>query len=409
MFGFLPLLLGEANGQKRSKEGRRRQMVSLVRRGWSLRAVADEFGVTLSHVQRWVQRAHGLRLDRVDWSDRRTGQRHPHNRTPRGVEHLVLAVRGELKDSSDLGDFGADAIREELRTRGVPAVPSVRTVGRILERRGALDGRRRYRWPAPPRGWYLPDVAAGETELDSFDFVEGLVLRGGPQLEVLNGTALHSRLIASWPMTDPTARKVVEALSEHWGEHGLPQYAQFDNDTRFQGPHHHVGAVGRVTRLCLSLGVVPVFVPPREPGFQGAVENLNGRWQTKVWSRFEHESLAALEDRSARFVAASRRKAGANLESAPPRRPFPCHWSLNLHAQLRGRLIYLRRTDDRGRVSFLGSCFEVAPQWPHRLVRCVVDLDQGTLRFHALRRRAPEDQPLLRKVPYVLPTRRFRD
>ena len=70
--------------------------------------------------------------------------------------------------------------------------------------------------------------------------------------------------------------------------------SQFDNDTRFQGPHQHRDVVSRVMRLCLSLGVTPVFAPVREHGFQNAIENLNGRWQAKVWSRFHHESLAAL-------------------------------------------------------------------------------------------------------------------
>jgi len=29
---------------------------------------------------------------------------------------------------------------------------------------------------------------------------------------------------------------------------------------------------GLVSRLCPSLGLAPVFVPPREPGFQAAIE-----------------------------------------------------------------------------------------------------------------------------------------
>jgi len=40
--------------------------------------------------------------------------------------------------------------------------------------------------------------------------------------------------------------------------------------------HAHPDAVGRVSRLCLSLGVIPVFVPPHEPGFQAALEAWSG-------------------------------------------------------------------------------------------------------------------------------------
>lgn len=33
-------------------------------------------------------------------------------------------------------------------------------------------GLHRQRRPTPPKGWYLPDLADGKAELDSFDFVE---------------------------------------------------------------------------------------------------------------------------------------------------------------------------------------------------------------------------------------------
>ena len=376
--------------------------MAAVRQGASLRAVAREFHVSLLTVQRWVHRAEGQRLDRVDWADRSHAPHHDHRTAP-SLEDLVLTVRGALKATSDLGEYGAAAIRRELLARGVSAAPAVRTIGRIVDRRGALDARTRVRRPPPPPGWYLPEVASGHAELESFDIVEGLVIQGGPHVEVLNGISLHGGLVASWPRAAITAQTATDALIEHWQEVGLPAYAQFDNDTRFQGPHQHADVIGRVIRLCLSLDVVPVFVPPRETGFQAAIESLNGRWQMKVWVRFHHDSLAALQAQSARYIAASRLRAAVRIEAAPPRRPFPRPWRLNLQGPPRGRLVFLRRTSGQGSVSLLGHTFGVAPLWPHRLVRGEVDLDAGAIRFFALRRRAPDQQPLLREVPYSLP------
>jgi transposase len=384
-------------------------MVAAVRQGQALRRVARHFGVALATVQLWVARADGKRLDRVDFSARPPGRRPPANRSAPDLEDLVLSLRRELKQASDLGEFGARAIRAALQARGVAPLPSGRTIGRILERRGALDGRRRVRRPAPPPGWYLPAVAAGHDELDSFDIVEGLVIKGGPAVEVLNVTALHGGLVNSWPITAVTAKAAVVAAAEHWRAVGLPGYAQFDNDTIFQGPHQHPDVVGRVARLCLGLGVVPVFVPPREPGFQAAIENYNGRWQAKVWARFAHPSLGGLQAQSARYVAASRLRAAARIEAAPSRRPFPEGWALDLQARPRGRIIYLRRTGATGGVEFLGRRFEVDDSWPHRLVRAEVDLDAGRIRFYALRRRDPARQPLLREVAYSLPRRSFKE
>jgi len=227
---------------------------------------------------------------------------------------------------------------------------------------------------------------------------------------VLNATSLHGGLVGSWPMAAPvTAKAVVEALVGRWRADGLPGYAQFDSDTIFQGPHQYKDVVGRVMRLCLNLGVVPVFAPPRETGFQAAIESLNGRWQAKVWARFTHESLDGLAACSGRYVAATRVRAAARIEAAPPRRPFPEGWHLDLQARPRGRIVYLRRTGEQGGVELLGRRFEVNASWAHRLVRAEVDLDAGRVRFHALRRREPGRQPLLHEVAYRLPHRRFKE
>lgn len=91
-----------------------------------------------------------------------------------------------------------------------------------------------------------------------------------------------------------------ECPIEHRPQFGLPGYCQFDTDTVFQGLHAHPDTLGRVTRLCLGLEVVPVFVPPCEPGSQAIVEGYNGTWQAKVWARFEHADLSDPEGHSSR-------------------------------------------------------------------------------------------------------------
>src|SRR5258708_14059181 len=204
------------------------------------------------------------------------------------------------------------------------------------------------------------------------------------------------------------AAAVSELLTSRWREFGLPAYAQFDNATIFQGPHQYCDVVGQVMRTCLLLGITPVFAPPREPGFQNAVESLNGRWQTKVWRRFQHASLVDLQQRSDRWLAAIALRHAARSERAPARPSFPLLQELDLQSHPSGTLIFIRRTDDSGTASLLGRSFLIDPHWPHRLVRAEVDLDLHHIRFFALRRRDPSDQPLLAELPYSLPRRRFQ-
>jgi hypothetical protein len=321
----------------------------------------------------------------------------------------VVKARSDLAHG-DLGAIGAEAIRQALVEQGVAQVPSVRTINRILARRGALDGRRRTRRPPPPRGWYLPGVAKAKAELDSFDIVEGLVIKDGPQVEVLNGVSLHGGLVVSWPVVSPvTAALTVQSLTAHWRAVGLPGYAQFDNDMIFHGSHRYPDALGRVLRLCLSLGVVPVLVPPRETGFQAMIESYNGWWQAKVWSRFQHADLEDLQGHSQKYVAALRRQRAARIEAAPERRPFPENWKLNLKKRPKGLLVYLRRSNGFSAVTLLGQTWPLGQVWPNRLVRCEVDLTKDKIRFFTLRRKEPTSQPQILEVGYRLPNRGFQD
>ncbi len=383
-------------------------MVAAVRRGESLRVVARHFGVGIATVAHWVERAKGQRLDRVDWSDHSHAPHQP-RRTDTAVEDLVLQTRSALAHG-DLGAIGAASIRQALQGQGVAPLPSLRTINRILARRGALDGRRRTRRPPPPRGWYLPEVATAQAELDSFDIVEGLVIKDGPQIEVLNGVSLHGGLVVSWPTLSPvTAEMTVQSLVEHWRLVGLPGYAQFDNDMIFQGTHRYPDALGRIIRVCLSLDVTPVFVPPRETGFQAMIESYNGWWQAKVWSRFRHQNLEDLQGHSRRYVQALLNQRAARLEAAPNRRAFPGTWKPDLKKRPRGRLVYLRRSNGSSEVTLLGQTWPLDQVWPNRLVRCEVNLTQNKIRFFSLRRKEPTSQPQILEVDYRLPARGFRD
>jgi hypothetical protein len=244
--------------------------------------------------------------------------------------------------------------------------------------------------------------------MDCFDFVEGLVIQGGSDVKVLTVISLHGGLCNSFPAPLWTAKNTVAALIGHWRAYGLPDYAQFDNDTIFQGAHHWKDSFGQVTRLCLQLGVTPVFTPPRETGFQAAIENYNGRWQAKVWSRFHHPSLKALQQRSQRFVLAAHERSASRIQDAPTRRPFPKTWRLDLRQPLSGKVVYLRRTTETGAVHFLGRTFRVDPLWPHRLVRCDIHLDQHRISFYRLRRAEPHLHTLIKTTTYHPPSKPFK-
>jgi hypothetical protein len=316
-------------------------------------------------------------------------------------------VRRELREHSVLGEFGAPAIAQALRAEEKQPPPSVATIGRILKRHGQTDAHHRVRHPAPPRGWHLPAVAAGTAELDSADVIEDLKLQDGPLVSVLTTTSLHGSTVDAWPRLKIGAVEVVACLLARWRALGLPHYIQFDNDARFQGTHRFADSIGRVIRLCLAVKVTPVFVPPLEFGLQNAIEGFNGLWQAKVWLRFHFPDLEALQVHSDHYVIAHRQRTSHRRSASPERRSFPSHWDFDLRQPLRGLLIYVRRSDEQGQVRLLGHRFRVDQHWVHRLLRCEIDLDQHCIRCYALRRRTPDDQPLLAELAYQHPNKPF--
>lgn len=378
-------------------------MVKQVRGGSSARSVSHQFGVSLSHVQYWLRRAGDMRLDRVDWSDQPSGPKRAANRVSKAQEKAVLKTR-KILCASTLGEWGAVAIHAQLtasRSAQAPCVPSVRTIGRVLVRSGLLDGRKRTRRAPPARGWYLPLLAAGKAELDGFDIVEGLVIEGSIEVEVLNAMSLHGRLTGSWPQGRFTSLHVMSCLLEHWQIHGLPHYVQFDNAPLFQGAISYADTLGKVVRLCLQLGVTPVFAPVRETGFQPAIESYNARWQAKVWQRFKHANMRALKARSQAYVEACQIKVAPLIAvAARLRRPCPKPFKLDDNAPLKDTVIFLRRSDEEGQVTVMGRLYATSSDWQHRLVRVELNFTTSEMNFFALRRAAPASQPLLKTEAY---------
>lgn len=364
-------------------------MVRVVRAGCTFRDAARRFRVGLATVARWVHRARGRPLRRVDWGDR-SDCPHRVRRTSSVVVRAILRMRRHLARHDALGEHGALAIRRHLLESGWPA-PGTRTIARWLSRLGQ-SGRERWRRPAPPKGWYLPDLAAGQAEADSADVVEGLRLRRGSQIEVLNILGLWGTQPDSFAAGRITTNVVLTQLAARWRRDGLPVYAQFDNDTIFSGAHARRDYFGRLVHWCLCLGVTPVFAPPAELGFQAAIEAYNRRWQERVWRRWRHRSMAALRRRSTAFVLAYRQ---AKAIHRGEHHALRLAWQEPAQVPRSQRIILLRRLDGQGALILCAQRLHIASRWAHRLIRCEINVATQTVTCFGLSRREPHSQPLL--------------
>ena len=383
-------------------------MVRLHRAGVSIREIARRLNRDKKTVKKWIQRAADTRLDRVDFSDQRANQKQAANRLDPLVEARIIETRKFLKEQSDLGEFGAKAIHQVLMDDEISCVPCVRTIGNVLRRNGLLGENRRRRFSPPPPVWYLPEVRDFAAEMDCFDYIEDLKIRGSEGvLQVMNVISQHGSLTNSWVGPVMRSGLTTQRILEHWKRFGRPAYVQFDNGTVFAGPPHPL-VLGMVPRMCLELGTQVVFTIPRETGPQAKIERFNHTWEKSIWNRFSFANEVDLERQIAKFLEAHRRKHAAAISEAPERFPVPADWKPSFPSRVQGRVIFIRRTDEKGQVFFLGQTFLVASTWPHRLVRCNVDFTNQRIEFYRLRRREPLDQPLMKTLEFEFPSRIFR-
>ncbi|MDR3197329.1 MAG: hypothetical protein LBU34_05615, partial [Planctomycetaceae bacterium] len=145
-----------------------------------------------------------------------------------------------------------------------------------------------------------------------------------------------------------TAENTAFALSEHWREFGIPSYAQFDNSTVFTSSRHP-DSIGQVIRFCLSLGVILLFAPPCETGFQASIERYNGHWQQSIWNHFFcFKNFWELVEHSETYVKAHREKNWDFIEATNNRYDISVQKRQLSNKPLQGTIIFIRRTDNKG-------------------------------------------------------------
>ena len=69
---------------------------------------------------------------------------------------------------------------------------------------------------------------------------------------------------------------IVDFLVDAWQKIGCPKRLKMDNRLDFRGSNLYPGSPSKLMRVCLDLGVQPVFIPLREPWRSPCV--TRGRW-----------------------------------------------------------------------------------------------------------------------------------
>jgi putative transposase len=279
----------------KDQEADRRRAVQRYRDGESASAICASMGYSRQWTYKWLKR---FESGDEDWfRDRsRRPDRSP-TRTREKTEELVIAIRKRL-ESQDLF-HGAQAIHWELEDLDINPLPSVRTIGRILERHDLI---RRRQGPYQSKGKRYPaPFAKGPGTVHQTDFVGPRYLKGSVRFYSLNSVDLATGRCAVQPVLRRAGQDTVDAVWKTWHRLGMPKHHQVDNETVFYGSPTHPRGMGSLIRLCLHHGIQVWFIPPGEPWRNGVVEKFNNHWDAKFLRRIDMNSEEALFHESLRF------------------------------------------------------------------------------------------------------------
>jgi hypothetical protein len=259
----------------------RRTAVKLYRTGTPATEVARQLHRSRSWVYKWVC----YRLFHP-WTRFRSASRTPHHHPKQlSVSHQKRIVRlRELlmrhrQPRLRFASVGARSIQKEWCRRYPEPVPSLSTIQRVLKRHRLTTYQ-----PRKCHHTYRPHPAAIYPDAVHATDIITRWITGGEVVQTFNTVDVYSNDAYSTSHAAKTAAAACEHLLQAWQQLGVPDVAQFDNESAFSGGNHP-WVLGKVVRLCLYMGIEVLFIPLREADCNSPVETFNHLWAGRFWAR----------------------------------------------------------------------------------------------------------------------------
>lgn len=236
---------------------------------------------------KWLKR---FKSGDSNWAEEQS--RRPHT-SPKKIdpkmEQTVIATRDQLVNTL-YAPIGAQHICWELQ-EATDKLPSVATINRVIKRNGLTRKRPRYQ----AKGVKYPTfpVVTASNILHQMDNVGPRYLKNDGRFYAINLIDAYDRRVRVNPKRRQNKDAIVVGMLRSWEYLGLPDFLQMDNTLSTQGSHRHPHSFGLVIRLCLHLGIQPIFIPIREPWRNAFVERFNDDFdkrffRSQFFKNFKH-------------------------------------------------------------------------------------------------------------------------
>jgi IS30 family transposase len=370
----------------------RKQAIALHLQGWNKSEIARKLQRTRSWVQRWVGR-YDSNGPSASLQDHARAPKHIPWAFPERIKRMVLQIREEREKGKrakyQYALVSAQAIYYELRELGVSPLPRPDTIHLWLKQAGRIRERKSRKAPNPT---YPELPCAAVNDVQELDFKGPLYLQDHAHkyyLMVLRDK--RSKKTALRVLATKSMDAIVEFLVAAWQNMGCPKYLKMDNCLDFRGSNLYPRSPSKLMRVCLDLGVQPVFIPLREPWRNGVVENLNGllarflfRTKTFETEKQLHQAVQRLEttiNTTHRLPALEGKTPQEFVAHAKLRYPPKNYdWRTRNLQLLKGKVTFIRFVRKSGRITLTAKDkFLVGKKYKWHYVRAVVDVPNKKL------------------------------
>ena len=371
----------------KTKIALRKQAVALHLQGWKKSEIARQLKRSRPWVDRWINR-YRAEAPRLSLQDRSKVPKQRRCTYPERIQHMVVQMR-EAREQGQRAKYqyalvSAQAIYYELQELGLSPLPSSRTIHRWLKQAGRIPERRSQKAPNPTYP-ILPCQTVNDVQ--ELDFKGPFYLQNHSHKYYL--VALRdkwSKRTALRALATKSMDEIVDFLVSAWQKLGRPRHLKMDNCLDFRGSNRHPRALSKLMRVCLDLGVQPVFIPICEPWRNGVVENLNGLldrflFRTKTFDTEQqlHKAVQCMET----TINATHRL--STLQGKTPQE-FTAHthlrypptgydWRTRDLRLLKGNVTFIRFVRKSGRITVTArDKFLIGEKYKWHYVMAVVDV-----------------------------------
>ena len=354
---------------------RRRTAVKLYRSGTPATEVARQLHRSRCWVYKWVHYRVCHPWTRFR-SASRTPHHHPNQLSPQSVWRIVRLRQLLMRHRQPrlrFASVGARAIQKEWGRRVAAPAPSLSTIQRVLRRHHLTT-----QAPKPCRHAYRPHPDATYPDAVHATDIITRWITGGEVVQTFNTVDVYSNDVSSTSHATKTATAACEHLLHTWQQLGVPDIAQFDNESAFSGGNHPWG-LGKVVRLCLYMGIEVLFIPFGEADDNSPVETFNHLWAQRFWGchhftrrrdvlRVQRTFLAWYRSQ---YIAPrqpntpERMRLGAQVHTLAPHDAMSVPHRLPICV---GRVHAVRRVSPEGQVRFLNQTLRVGKRYRERYV-----------------------------------------